>query len=122
MKKKPKKPKDMTDRDLQLILIHIDKTYFDEKLPDMLRIKFVKNLYNRGEWCDGTFDPSTMLISIDNNLRFHPNLCHIVVLHECAHVALPNYKGDGLITKDHGMLFQAKLVELFNQGAYDEVL
>lgn len=112
----------MTDRDLQLVLIHIDKIYFDCKLPSQLNIKFVKNLWDGGEKCDGTFDYNKMVISIDNNLRYHPDLCHIVVAHESVHAALPDYKGDGLTTRVHGMLFQAKIVELFNLGCYDGVL
>lgn len=121
MKKVKKKYKGITDRDLRLILLHIDKTFFDNKLPNLLKIKFVKNLWHAGERCDGVFHPGDMVISIDNDLRYHPDLCHIVVVHECAHAALPNYKGD-LIDKHHGMLFHAKLVELFNLGAYDSVL
>lgn len=121
MRKKNRKYKGMTDRDLQICAYHIDKTYFDSKLPGTLEVKFVKNLWNKGEKCDGIFHPSRMIISIDDRLRQHPDMCNIVLIHECAHVSLPNYKG-GPMDKHHGMLFQAKIVELFNAGAYDGIL
>ena len=61
-------------------------------------------------------------IELDSSLRIAgADYIQIVLLHEMIHADLPNYIGN-MDDTHHGMLFQARIVELFNKGGYDGVL
>jgi hypothetical protein len=105
----------MTNKDLQKQFERLDKLFFDSRLEG-LRVRFV-DLNEEG--ANGMYMGNE--IQIDKRLRHTDGPVIITLLHEMIHADMPKYIGypaDG----GHGMLFQSRLVELFQMGAYDGVL
>lgn len=105
----------ITNKDLQRLFNINNHRYFEDQIDSGYTVKFEKSQD------DGFHIPSVKKISINADLRRHPDLALLVLLHEMAHASLPEYRG-AEDQNTHGMLFQAKLVELFNKGAYDGIL
>lgn len=94
----------------------LNKRFFENLLPKDLSVKF-GDLSEDNAHGLSTGDE----ILIDNRLRHSDCLTAIILLHEMVHISLPEYGGypaDG----GHGMRFQARIVKLFEQGAYDGLL
>jgi len=96
----------------------INERFFDGRLPTV-SVRYSDDLIE--EHADGiyTLDGEILIASY---LRVSYGLTQIVLIHEMVHVELGDtyrgYPGDG----GHGMRFQARLVELFNAGVYDNLL
>ena len=105
-----------TRSDLRRMKDRLDRKFFGGALKDY-DVSFA-NL-NTDE-LSGCCDPDFKVIQIDGGLRPFWKLTEIVMLHEMSHALLgPDYIGsrDG-----HGMRFDARIVKLFEIGAYDGLL
>lgn len=107
----------VSNADLRRMYRQANTRFFDNKLPQNLKVRFGE-LADEG--ADGIFEDNS--IEIAQYLRATYALSYVVLLHEMVHAELePTYQG---YAKDggHGMRFQARLVELFEAGAYDGFL
>lgn len=89
-----------------------NKCYFDDRIPQPHSIQFSNLDIHKA--CGMTKAGS---IYIDSGLKKYPRLAEIILIHEAVHLML----GSEYHTS-HGMRFQAELVRLWNEGAYDGVL
>ena len=110
----------MKDSKLRQYFNNYNTQFFQDKLPSTTPLFFVKNLKRGRERCDAMYSSTTGSIKIDESLRDHENLAVICLVHEMAHAYL-YIKGCSEFD-DHGMIYQAELVRLFNAGCYDGLL
>ena len=105
----------MTNKDLQREYRRLNERFFGGQLPMDATVKFSDMDRSDLGLCSGE------TIEISNAIKNIDNFVYVVLLHEMAHLSLPEYAGypsEG----GHGMRFQAELVRLFNAGAYDNLL
>lgn len=109
--------KGKTDKWLRRRFRFYNKKFFDNSIEEPEIIVFIPLLKEK---CDGYtrwLSQHPTRLEIDDSLRNHPCLTNIVILHEMAHLKLgPSY------LEDHGMLYGAEIVRLFNAGAYEGLL
>jgi hypothetical protein len=110
----------MKDSKLKWYFNSYNLQFFQGKIPPTTPVFFVKNLKMRRIKCDGVYSSLTGSIKIHESLREHENLVVICLIHEMAHAYLDGKDCRGF--DDHGMMYQAELVRLFNAGAYDGLL
>jgi len=106
-----------SNRDLQSSFRLLNKRFFNSACPTTTVCKFVDP--EDIDYDDG--ESSGEEIWINSDLRRHPDLCLIVLLHEMTHVAQPDYIGWPKEER-HGSLNQALIGELYKKGAYDGLL
>lgn len=99
-----------TDRDLKKTYSSFNRKYFDNKLPKSMVVRFGRLSYQDY----GEYDPDG-IITISSSISHIAEMIMTTLLHEMAHVAVGPQA-------EHGMIWQSKIVELFNQGAYDGLL
>ena len=63
------------------------------------------------------FDNCPPIIVIDRKIMNYGRIVRMVLLHEMAHVSMPNAAGVG-----HGPKFVRRMRRLVNQGAFDDLL
>lgn len=99
-----------TDKELRAMYERLNKRWFNGALD--VKVSFV-DLSDDGD--NGAFQNGE--IEIDTALRKVGDLVEIILLHEMVHAELsPEYQNA------HGMRFQARILELIKQGAYDDLL
>lgn len=112
-------------KEIRNIFDTLNSRFFGNRLSSKWDVRFVHNLKStyRKKWIriDGLCRYETMEIFIDKSLAKHADAAVITLIHEMAHADLMEYVGYDSDEK-HGMRFQAKIVELFNLGAYDGLL
>ena len=87
-----------------------NRIYFGNKLPD-IPVKFEETA-RKGVVGETTFFGSCPVrISISPNIRYWDKIVLQVLLHECAHVALP-------ANVQHGPRFDREIARLFRAGAF----
>jgi hypothetical protein len=109
----------MSNKDLQMAYATLNERFFDNRLDPEVKVLFDNELYDDGG--EGEFCKSERTIRIDSGLRKYPDYATATLLHEMVHVEYPNhvsYENDS----GHGMVFKARIVDLFNRGAYDGIL
>jgi hypothetical protein len=112
--------KPVKDSKLRWYFHNYNIQFFQGKIPPSTPVFFVKNLKRGRTRCDGLHEGVTGSIKIDESLREHESLAVIVLIHEMAHAYL-DIKGCSDFD-DHGMIYQAELVRLFNAGGYTGLL
>jgi hypothetical protein len=98
----------------------LNERFFSDRLPQNMVVRFGNT---DSDDANGYFDEEDKEIVIDVRLKSVEKFVIIVLLHEMAHVDLGmqgyvGYPNDG----GHGMHFHVKLVQLFQAGAYDNLL
>lgn len=115
----------MTGKGLRFLFDSLNERFFENRISPAYKIRFVQNLKAKHagklQRIDGMHRPSTLEILIDQDFARHEDACTITLIHEMAHADLHGYLGY-VSEHQHGMRYQAKLVELFNLGAYDGLL
>jgi len=102
----------LTDKDLCKLFKEYNETLFNNSIDKNISIYF-KHLWKTDD-ADGLYLPG--VIFIDSHLKSVPKYARMVLIHEMCHAALPES------CVDHGMLFQAELVRIFNRGGFDGLL
>ncbi|SRR6266478_9869380 len=102
----------LTNKDVQRAYRRFNKVYFDNKLPKDILVKFdteeeLDDAY--GEYLEADHE-----ILLSEELKTIPDFAYIVLLHEMAHVQVPD--------NNHGFQFAAVINKLYQQGAYDAYL
>jgi hypothetical protein len=102
----------VTNKDLTLIYGWANRSFFHDKLPHDLDVRFgcPKGLLGRTIVDVYTGRPYYMRIA--DALKFSSNLCVMTVLHEMTHVEQPKKKG-------HGAWFNKRMKELAQAGAFN---
>lgn len=106
----------ITNKNLQSFFKLYNEKFFEDQIDSRYTVKF-QEIED-----DGLHIPGTKEIIINADLRRHPDMAVLVLFHEMAHASLPEYIGHSCDQGAHGMLFQARLAELFKKGAYDGIL
>jgi len=105
--------KALTNKDLKAMYRRINRVYFRNQLLKDMVVVF-SDTEDDGVPVYGEFEPPNR-IAIANDLKRMYEVVETTLLHECVHASLGEHN-------HHGMRFQARIVELFNQGAYDGLL
>ena len=106
----------MTNKELKDRFVTMNERFFNNSIGLGYKVQFA-DIED-----DGDHTPSEKLIRINKDLKSHPDLADVVLLHEMAHASLPDYVGCEVSGAAHGMRFMAKLDELYKKGAYDAIL
>lgn len=102
----------LTNKDLKKAFRQFNKAYFDDELSDDIVVKFdTENELESNE--DGAYEDSHILIR--DILRYVPDFCFIVLLHEMAHAKAPEAGA-------HGYYYGGVIDMLYKKGAYDPYL
>ena len=120
------KKKGMTDKALREFFEILNVRFFQNSIPMCLNIRFAsdRELKNSdGNHRDGPGMLTVGEILIHNDLRYHPDLACLVLIHEMCHAELHEsgyigYEHDG----GHGSLWHARMVELFKAGIFEGLL
>lgn len=113
------KPIKMTNAQLKKLYLKFNKRFFDNRLDKDMVVTFEHDLEDEetGQELNGIqfgdeviLNESLKLVGMD--------YISIILLHEMVHADLPDYNPADI----HGPLFQAKVVRLFEKGAYDGLL
>lgn len=110
--------KRMTQAKLEKEFSQLNEQFFESRLTEV-KVRFGDSI--RTDAANGVYNYDTNTITIDRRLSFTDRYVAITLIHEMVHADMLGYKGypaDG----GHGMLFQARLVELFKLGAYDGLI
>ena len=104
----------MTDKNLKSTFDYLNDRFFNGDIPE-LGLKF-KNIREDGRYGRGE-------IIINSDLKTHPDITMIILLHEMNHAymdAMGNigYEHDG----GHNTAFYVGLDRLYRLGAYDDLL
>lgn len=109
-----------SNKDLKIMYQDLNEVFFNGELPKRISVRFQKNLREEGIKLNGMC--SCEEIVLEDALKIlGVQQIQIVLLHEMIHLKFPEYVGNHP-NLDHGMLFQSKIVELFNKGGYDGLL
>lgn len=100
----------LTNKDLQIEYKQCNKIYFDNELPKDLVVEFVPSSELDGDW--GEYEDGE--IHINEKLKTVPDFAFIVLRHEMAHVKVPQ--------SPHGFQFGAVINQLWQKGAYDDLI
>ena len=104
----------MTNADLKAMYRQLHRKYFKGELnPDMI-VRLDKDIEIEYGHVYGVFEPPEEIL-INPKIKNFSEIVQVTILHEMVHASLG-------IHNHHGMRFQARIVELFNQGAYDGLL
>ena len=113
-----------TNKDLARWLKQFNRRFFDGRIDPEVQVRFAISEEDRdklGDECNAVYVPSTRVILIDRVFRGYDRVTQILLLHEMVHAEFPDHISQPA-SNDHGMVFQHRIVKLFNQGAYDGLL
>jgi hypothetical protein len=113
-----------TNKDLEKWFKQFNKRFFENRISSKVQVRFAMSEDDRddiGDDCDGVYLTNEKIILIDKNLRGYVRLLQIILLHEMVHAEFPHHISQPF-TEDHGMIFQHRVVELFEAGAFDGLL
>jgi len=110
----------LSNKDLQSFYKIINKRFYNNALPADIVVRF-DDADEMEDHDEGEYIEADKQILIHKDFRRHPDVAMMVLVHETAHVALPEYVG--WTDKDeHGHRFEALIGELYRKGAYDGLL
>jgi hypothetical protein len=113
-----------TNKDLEKWFKQFNRRFFENRIDPRVQVRFAMSEDDRdviGDDCDGVYLVDEKVILIDKALRGYRRLTQMILLHEMIHAEIPKHISQPFI-EDHGMLFQHRMVELFNAGAFDGLL
>ena len=111
-----RKPIRMSNQELKKFYLHLNKEFFSNKLDKKMKLRFADDLKDEDDNIELNGCQEGDEIVLDSSLKLGSmEYIQIILLHEMCHAALPH-------DVNHGIVFQAKIVELFNKGAYDYLL
>ena len=117
-----RKPIYMSNAELKKMFLTLNERFFNDRLDKNTKVHFVDDLQDEETGTELNGSQEGDEICLDSSLKIiGADVIQIFLLHEMKHADLPEYVGS-VEDNDHGMLFQAKTVELFNKGAYDGLL
>jgi Zn-dependent peptidase ImmA (M78 family) len=118
--------KGTSNKRLREIFEILNERFFENKIPMRLTVRFATD--KEVEKSDGTHRDGRGMyrpgeIFIHRNLRTHPDLATIVLIHEMAHAVLHEegyigYKQDG----GHSIRFHAEIDRLYKAGIFEGLL
>lgn len=109
----------LTNKDLKILYGTLNQRFFDGRLDPKVKVSFDDELYDDGG--EGEYVIAERRIRIDSGLRRYPDFATIALLHEMIHVEYPKHFSYPN-TQSHGMVFHARMADLFSRGAYDGLL
>lgn len=102
----------LTNKELKKTFLWMNEKFFENRLDKRAKVRFETDLEDEEDGpLDGLCEAGEIFIA--SELRGIPVYANIVLLHEMIH--LDNVHG-------HGIPFKARLNELVQRGAYDELL
>lgn len=103
----------LTNKDLKREYRRVNRKYFENSLPNDITIKFDTEGELDSETYGEYFAPDNLIL-IEEALKNFPDFAFIILRHEMAHVKH--------FQNGHGHLFSSVIADLFQQGAYDNLL
>jgi hypothetical protein len=113
-----------TNKDLARWLKLFNGRFFDGRIDPAVQVRFAlseEDQCDLGDDCDAVYLPDEQLILIEKTFRSYERVTQILLLHEMIHAEFPDHVSQPF-SDDHGMIFQHRVVTLFNLGAYDGLL
>ena len=113
-----------TNKDLEKWFKAFNRRFFENRIDPRVQVRFAMSeddLDEIGNDCDGVYLIEEKVILIDKGLRPYGRMVQVILLHEMIHAEFPHHISQPF-TEDHGMVFQHRMVELFNTGAFDGLL